>query len=78
MSFYNLQRGVSDNSPRSIDPLGEALPPYFEFSINEKVAMEKAIAFSIGHRPTLCCMKNVGLNVASDPLLNIQIGRAHV
>ena len=71
MSFYNLQRGVSDNSPRSIDPLGEALPPYFEFSINEKVAMEKAIAFSIGHRPTLCCMKNVGLNVASDPLLNI-------
>jgi len=71
MSFFELARRPHGNSPSRIDPAGKALPPYFEYSINEKVAMEKAIAFSIANRPALCCMKNVGLNVASDPLLNI-------
>jgi indolepyruvate ferredoxin oxidoreductase, alpha subunit len=44
---------------------------YFEYSINEKVALEKAIAFSIGNKSALCVMKNVGMNVASDPLMSI-------
>lgn len=44
---------------------------YFEFSINEKIALEKAIAFSIGNKSALCVMKNVGMNVASDPLMSI-------
>ncbi len=44
---------------------------YFEYSVNEKVALEKAIAFAIGKRSALCCMKNVGLNVASDALMTI-------
>ncbi len=44
---------------------------YFEYSINEKVALEKAIAFSIGNKSVLCVMKNVGMNIASDPLMSI-------
>ena len=44
---------------------------YFEYSINEKIAMEKAIAFSIGNKSALCIMKNVGMNVASDPLMSV-------
>jgi len=46
-------------------------PVYFEYSVNEKIALEKAIAFAIGNRNALCCMKNVGLNVASDALMTI-------
>lgn len=44
---------------------------YFEFSINEKIAMEKAIAYAIGNKSAMTCMKNVGLNVASDALMTI-------
>lgn len=44
---------------------------YFEYSINEKIALEKAIAYSIGNQSALCVMKNVGMNVASDALMSI-------
>jgi indolepyruvate ferredoxin oxidoreductase alpha subunit len=44
---------------------------YFEYSINEKVALEKAIAFSIGGRAAMSVMKNVGMNVACDALMSI-------
>src|ERR1039458_4434198 len=30
---------------------------YFEYSINEKVALEKAIAYSIGNKSAMCVMK---------------------
>lgn len=46
-------------------------PVYFEYSINEKIAMEKAIAYSIGNKSAMCVMKNVGMNVASDPLMSV-------
>lgn len=48
-----------------------ANPVYFEYSINEKIALEKAIAYSIGNKSAMCVMKNVGMNVASDPLMSI-------
>lgn len=48
-----------------------AQPVYFEYSINEKIALEKAIAYSIGNKSALCIMKNVGMNVASDALMSI-------
>lgn len=41
---------------------------YAEWAPNEKVAMEVAIGASISGVRSLCCMKHVGLNVASDPL----------
>ncbi|HLG35476.1 MAG TPA: hypothetical protein VI757_11400 [Bacteroidia bacterium] len=44
---------------------------YFEYSINEKIALEKAIAYSIGNKSSMCVMKNVGMNVASDALMSI-------
>lgn len=44
---------------------------YFEYSINEKIALEKAIAFSICNKSSMCIMKNVGMNVASDALMSI-------
>ncbi len=44
---------------------------YFEYSINEKIALEKAIAYSIGNKSALCVMKNVGMNVACDSLMSI-------
>ena len=39
---------------------------YFEISTNEKVALEVAAASAIVGRPSVCWMKSVGLNVASD------------
>ena len=41
---------------------------YFEFSINEKVALEAGIGASFSGLKTLVAMKNFGLNVALDPL----------
>jgi len=42
---------------------------YFEFSTNEKVALEAAIGASFSGLKCLVVMKNFGLNVASDALL---------
>ncbi|NDY42993.1 indolepyruvate ferredoxin oxidoreductase subunit alpha [Dissulfurirhabdus thermomarina] len=44
---------------------------YFEFSVNEKVAMEVAAAAGAAGLRSLTCMKHVGLNVASDVLLTL-------
>jgi len=42
---------------------------YFEFSTNEKTAMEAAVGASFCGLKTLVAMKNFGLNVASDALM---------
>jgi indolepyruvate ferredoxin oxidoreductase alpha subunit len=42
---------------------------YFEYSTNEKVALEVAAAASITGLRSLTCMKHVGLNVASDAFM---------
>jgi indolepyruvate ferredoxin oxidoreductase, alpha subunit len=42
---------------------------YFEYSTNEKVALEVAAAASISGLRALTCMKHVGLNVASDTFM---------
>jgi indolepyruvate ferredoxin oxidoreductase alpha subunit len=42
---------------------------YAEWSINEKVALEVAIAGSVGGLRSLAIMKHVGVNVAHDPLM---------
>lgn len=42
---------------------------YFEYSTNEKVALEAVIGASFSGLKSLCAMKNFGLNVASDALL---------
>lgn len=42
---------------------------YFEYSTNEKVALEVAAAASFSGLRSLTCMKHVGLNVASDAFM---------
>jgi len=42
---------------------------YFEYSTNEKVAMDAAVGASYSGLKTMVAMKNFGLNVASDALL---------
>lgn len=46
------------------------LPTYVEWSVNEKVALEVALAASWTGKRAAVAMKQVGLNVASDPLLS--------
>ncbi|MHA2323629.1 MAG: thiamine pyrophosphate-dependent enzyme, partial [Candidatus Thorarchaeota archaeon] len=46
---------------------------YVEWSTNEKVAMEASAAASWAGIPALCSMKSLGLNVASDFLLNLNL-----
>lgn len=44
---------------------------YVEWSVNEKVAMEVAAGAAYAGAKTLVAMKQVGLNVASDPLMSL-------
>jgi indolepyruvate ferredoxin oxidoreductase alpha subunit len=44
---------------------------YFEYSVNEKVAMEVAGGAALGGVPSLVTMKHVGVNVAADPLMSL-------
>ncbi len=45
---------------------------YVEWSVNEKAAMEVAAGASYSGARTLVTMKQVGLNVASDPLMSLE------
>jgi indolepyruvate ferredoxin oxidoreductase alpha subunit len=44
---------------------------YFEYSTNEKVALEVAAAAAVSGLRTMCMMKHVGLNVAADVLMTL-------
>ncbi len=44
---------------------------YFEYSVNEKVALEVAAGAAAAGWRTLCAMKHVGLNVAADTLMTL-------
>jgi indolepyruvate ferredoxin oxidoreductase alpha subunit len=44
---------------------------YFEYSVNEKVAMEVAAAAANSGVRSMCVMKHVGLNVAADVLMTL-------
>ncbi len=44
---------------------------YFEYSVNEKVALEVAGGATLSGAMALCTMKHVGVNVAADPLLTL-------
>ncbi|CAO0821141.1 indolepyruvate ferredoxin oxidoreductase, alpha subunit [Desulfarculales bacterium] len=45
-------------------------PPYCEWSVNEKVALETALAAAYTGKRAACAMKQVGLNVALDPVMS--------
>ena len=44
---------------------------YVEWSVNEKVALEMAAGAAYAGARTMVTMKQVGLNVASDPLMSL-------
>ncbi len=44
---------------------------YFEYSTNEKVALETAAGAAVSGIRAMCSMKHVGLNVAADPLMTL-------
>ncbi|MBU0992133.1 MAG: indolepyruvate ferredoxin oxidoreductase subunit alpha [Proteobacteria bacterium] len=63
-------------SSEIIETLADAashLPIYTEWSINEKVAVEAAAAASFAGLRSIVCMKQCGLNVASDFLVNLTL-----
>ena len=47
---------------------------YLEWSVNEKAAMEVAAAAAYSGARAMVTMKQVGLNVASDPLMRLSVG----
>ena len=44
---------------------------YFEYSTNEKVALETAAGASASELRSICSMKHVGLNVAADAIMTM-------
>ncbi|MDR1358742.1 MAG: hypothetical protein LBJ48_05260, partial [Coriobacteriales bacterium] len=60
-----VRHGVADGSIAAADA------PHVEWSVNEKVALEVAFGASLSGARALVTMKQVGLNVAADPLLTI-------
>jgi indolepyruvate ferredoxin oxidoreductase alpha subunit len=55
----------------TLSEISEESGIYFEFSANEKVALELAATASIGGAPACTFMKSVGLNVASDSFVQL-------
>jgi indolepyruvate ferredoxin oxidoreductase, alpha subunit len=61
----------SSEIPNAFFELAKESGIYFEFSTNEKVAMEVGAGAAVSGVRTLVTMKCVGLNVAADPLLTL-------
>lgn len=57
----------------SLSKVAEGLGLHVEWSVNEKVALEVAAAASFSGLRALCAMKQNGLNVAADFLLNLNL-----
>ena len=51
--------------------VAQETPLYFEYSTNEKVALEMASAAANSGLRSLCVMKHVGVNVAADALMTL-------
>ena len=61
----------SSEIPDTFFRIAQEAPLYFEYSTNEKVALETAAGAAVSGVRTLCSMKHVGLNVAADPLMTL-------
>jgi indolepyruvate ferredoxin oxidoreductase alpha subunit len=61
----------------SLCSAADALDLHVEWSVNEKVAMEVVAAASFAGLRGLCSMKQNGLNVASDFLINLNLTGTH-
>jgi len=61
----------SSEVPDTFFRLSKDGPYYFEYSVNEKVALEVAGGATLAGLPALVTMKHVGVNVAADPLMTL-------
>ncbi|MCX6294500.1 MAG: hypothetical protein NTX97_00290, partial [Bacteroidetes bacterium] len=52
--FNHVNNFQNESSNKEKYPELTSHPVYFEYSINEKIALEKAIAFSIGNKSAMC------------------------
>jgi len=57
----------------TLQELADEYSIYVEWSVNEKVALEAAAGASWAGIPAICSMKSLGMNVASDFLLNLNL-----
>ncbi|MCF8042554.1 MAG: indolepyruvate ferredoxin oxidoreductase subunit alpha [Desulfarculaceae bacterium] len=76
MAFATCYPGTpSSEVPDTLYRLRKQFPKkvkyYFEYSTNEKVALECAAGAAASGVRTLCTMKHVGVNVAADPLMTL-------
>ncbi len=61
----------SSEIPENFFKISQETDLYFEYSTNEKVAMEVAAGAAASGVRTIVTMKHVGLNVAADPLMTL-------
>ena len=61
----------SSEVPNTFSKISDKIGVYFEFSTNEKVALEVGAGSAVSGIRTLVSMKSVGVNVAADPLLTL-------
>ena len=62
-ALFSLRRSLVNELP----------PPHIEWSVNERVALEVGIGFSLAGRRTLVCTKSVGFNVMIDTLMTLNL-----
>ncbi|MBW2119760.1 MAG: indolepyruvate ferredoxin oxidoreductase subunit alpha, partial [Deltaproteobacteria bacterium] len=61
----------SSEIPENFFKISQESDLYFEYSTNEKVALEVGAGAAIAGLRTMVTMKHVGLNVAADPLMTL-------
>ena len=61
----------SSEAPDTFYALSKDAQYRFEYSVNEKVALEVGGGAALAGVPTLVTMKHVGVNVAADPLMSL-------
>jgi indolepyruvate ferredoxin oxidoreductase alpha subunit len=61
----------SSEIPEQFFNISQESDLYFEYSTNEKVAMEVGAGAAVSGLRTMVTMKHVGLNVAADPLMTL-------
>ena len=54
-----------------LEKISEDVGLYFEFSVNEKVALETSAAAAVAGVRSFAFMKHVGLNASADPLMTL-------
>jgi len=61
----------SSEIPEQFFEISKETDLYFEYSTNEKVALEVGAGAAVSGLKTMVTMKHVGLNVAADPLMTL-------